>query len=220
MTAFQSSDFCSFLSLSASIFSPETGTYASSSLSSESEELYFLERVAIPVMGETNALNGWVGPEKAYQDFRYGQSYVEVKSKHGSSSCSVVISSEHQLASNESESLFLFVVEENDANGSADGTSLAEFVSRIRDSLGSPLAKSQFVSKLLSVGYEPEIDYDSRWTLGEVLVYRVCNGFPRLVDVGDGISRVSYSLDLKSCTEYLITIDSMEKGLRGEHGQS
>ena len=111
--------------------------------------------------------------------------------------------------------LFLFVLEENDANGRSEGLSLTQLVTRIKDSLGSPLTKNEFISKLLSVGYEFEVDYDTRWTIGEELIFQVCEGFPRLVDVGEGLSRVTYSLDLKACTEYLTTVDILKDSLRG-----
>lgn len=180
-------------------------------------ELLFLESLAIPTMGETNAVRGWVGPEGNHQDYHFGQTFVEIKSKHGSSSSKVIISSEHQLAKNDSERLFLYVLEENEANGN-HGLSLTELAERVRNSIGSPIVRNEFFLKMLQVGYDFKTDYDTRWTTGNTNVYEVEGEFPRIADVESGLSHVSYALDLKECSDYEVDESLLLRCMRGIHG--
>lgn len=61
-------------------------------------ELLFLERYAIPALGEFEALSGWDGPEGGTRDFSYGQTHVEAKTKRGSGIPRITISSARPAA--------------------------------------------------------------------------------------------------------------------------
>lgn len=177
-------------------------------------ELLFIEDYVLTTVSEIQAMQGWVGPESASQDFRFGQTGVEVKSKHGSSTHKVKISSEDQLKVNESERLFLCVTEINESNND-NGLSLSNLVRRINKKLSFAPARSLFSLKLLAVGYDPNEDYDTAWTIGETHFYEVIEGFPRIVDAQDGVSRISYVVDLEYCKDYIIDAQSVRKSIRG-----
>lgn len=180
-------------------------------------ELVFLKRYGIPTMGESNAVKGWIGPEKGRQDYRFGQTFIEVKSKRGAGANTVTISSEHQLYSSDEERLFLYVLEENEANGNG-GSSLTELATRIKDSLSSPIARTEFMGKMLQAGFDFVTRYDTRWTLGKEFIYLVEGSFPRLINLSDGISHVTYSIDLSACVEYMSDATTMRYGMRGNNG--
>lgn len=180
-------------------------------------ELLFLQRFAIPNMGEVNAIRGWIGPEKGRQDYRFGQTFIEVKSKRGAGANTITVSSEHQLYASDDEELFLYVVEENEANGNG-GRSLTELATDIRDSLSSPIARAEYVGKMLRVDYDFKTNYETRWTIGKELVYLVDGAFPRIVDPATGLSRVTYALDLSVCVEYLSDAPRLGLSMRGNHG--
>lgn len=177
-------------------------------------ELLFIEDHVLPTVSEMQAIQGWVGPEYAPQDFRFGQTGVEVKSKHGSSKHKVKISSEDQLKVNESERLFLCVTEINESNND-NGLSLSDLVRRINRRLSFAPARTLFYLKLFAVGYDQNVDYDTTWTVGETQFYEVLDGFPRIVDAQNGVSRISYVVDLEYCKDYEIDAQSVRKSMRG-----
>lgn len=103
-------------------------------------ELLFLKRVSAAIYEPSNALSGWTGPERSKRDFGYGQIFVEVKSKRGSSNSEIGISSEEQLNTNESERLFLYVVELNSATDEDKAAfSLTDVVNDVQMLFDSPL---------------------------------------------------------------------------------
>ncbi len=179
-------------------------------------ELYFLHHMAIPTVGEQQAIQGWTGPLDAPQDFQFGQTFIEVKSKWGGGSNAVTISSESQLSTNETEKLFLFVLEINQANGSG-GITLSEYAQVLRNSMASPIAVSMLASKLSQAGFDFTTKYDSRWSLGQEACYNVRDKFPRIVNVMLGVSQVSYKLDLNLCTDYQCDVLAALNAIRGSN---
>ena len=183
-------------------------------------ELLFLKRYALSAYEGGEALKGWMGPEAGIHDFTYGQLGVEVKTKRLSGLSHVTISSEQQLTVNETEQLYLYVVEVNAAPRSV-GRSLADYVNEVRELLISPLLKELFDTKLSEVGYSSLEDYsDSSWSEGRMTFYEVRDGFPRIDTqlVGPAISRVSYQIDLNACSEYLVSEDVVIAGLGDGNG--
>lgn len=180
-------------------------------------ELDFLEYVVLNIYGATSALNGWCGPENGKRDFAYGQTFVEVKSKRGSSSTGVRISSEEQLNLNSSERLFLYV-EEINSSGAEDESAftLADVVTRVESLLESPMQIAMFQSKLAEIGYLQEDDYSTiYWTKGLTEAFEIRDGFPRIDSnsCDPGVSSVCYNLDLAYCADYEIDIDLIAEAL-------
>lgn len=179
-------------------------------------ELLTLKDCILPVMDEESALCGWSGPDGGTQDFNYGQTAIEVKSKRKSSQSHVLISSETQLSASSNERLFLRVVELN-FEQSRKGFTLNDVVAETRGSLSSPLHRAHMDSKLASAGYFEEDSYEAfAWSLGSIYTYEVVLGFPRIAkdSVDCGIDRVSYRLDLDYCAEFLSSDQEIAASLR------
>lgn len=195
---------------------------ARSKLSSEAQrgliaELRFLGGEALERLGPDNALAGWVGPEGSPRDFSYGQVFVEVKSKRSSANPKVVISSEEQLNASDSEQVFLYVIELNDAPTDAkEAFSLNDVVAETKAAFDSPLRGATLDNKLAEVGYFDEDDYsDSKWSEGGSYCYAVVEGFPKIDSrsCAPGVSCVTYSLDLDYCDSYLVESSEILKAL-------
>lgn len=181
-------------------------------------ELRFLERDSLAVHNERDAICGWSGPELGARDFEYGQVLVEVKSKRSSANTSIAISSEKQLNVNESEQLFLCVIELSSTTAEDDkGFTLTDVVDEVKGGLESSLQRSALESKLAKVGYFDEDDYsDTKWSEGETYYYAVLDGFPKIDSrsCSPGVSRVTYQVDLDYCEEYLVDREQVINAMR------
>lgn len=181
-------------------------------------ELRFLERDSLAAHNERDAICGWSGPELGARDFEYGQVLVEIKSKRSSANTSIAISSEKQLNVNESEQLFLCVVELSSTTAEDDkGFTLTNVVDEVRGSLESSLQRAALESKLAKAGYFDEDDYsDTRWSEGETYYYAVLDGFPKIdsQSCSPGVSRVTYQVDLDYCEEYLVDREQVINAMR------
>lgn len=182
-------------------------------------ELLMLKDNALEALPPHDALEGWTGPESGPRDFAYGQTFIEVKSKRSSANPRIVISSEEQLNTSDSEELFLYVVELNSAPVSdSDSFTVTDVVRETLNMFESPIHRAKLDTKLGSVGYFDEDDYsETRWTLGRTSYYKVEGGFPRITSSScpSGVSRVTYQLDLDYCEDYLVgkptVIGALEK---------
>lgn len=181
-------------------------------------ELYFLKRVATTAYEARDALSGWTGPDRARRDFGYGQIFIEVKSKRGSSNSEIGISSVGQLNTNSSERLFLYVVELNCAT-TEDKTafSLADVVNDVQTVFDNPMDLARFQEKLADAGYFPEDDHSlSLWSEGITETYEVKEGFPRIVSGScpPGVMAVTYKIDLDYCPDYKVNQSVLISALR------
>jgi len=156
-----------------------------------------------------DAINAWVGPKEAPQDFILGKYAVEVKSICGSNRNTVRISSENQLVSH-LESLFLrvFYLTE-DATGNA-GESLNSLVWRLKAEWqpSEPAAVLAFEDILQAAGYMELPEYDlPRYHVIRTSTYLVSAEFPKIEpsSLKPGVKNVAYDIDL-----------SLLKGFEGE----
>lgn len=182
-------------------------------------ELAFLQDEALEALNASDALKGWVGPEEGPRDFTYGQTFIEVKSKRSSANPNISISSEDQLSCGPNESIFLYVMELNNAPAeSVEGITLAEAVDSARAVLDSPIDQALFDAKLSNVGYFDEDDYsDEKWTKGEIRYYVVNGDFPKIDSSScpNGVSRVNYQIDLNCCDEFQTDKATVRKAMVG-----
>lgn len=176
-------------------------------------ELMFLQRFAFEVYSQGEALAHWAGPDAGRRDFEFGQTFVEVKSKRDSASPAILISSEMQLNKNESERLFLYVVELSESmEDNPKAFTVSDLVREIKMCLVSPFDIAMFEKKLANVGYFDEDDYSAdRWTEGETSIFEVRGEFPRITSENcpAGIMKVKYQIDLSCCQDYLANEDSL-----------
>jgi hypothetical protein len=142
------------------------------------------------------AVNGWVGPLGADQDFVFSDTVLEVKAiRPGANEIS--ISSLDQLSSPLPIKLVIFSMR-SAVPGEHDAFSLNEVVARLESLISSdPGALLTFKDRLLEAGFVEQNYYDTicfehienKW-------YAVDVGFPRLTtqSVAEGITRVEYTI--------------------------
>ena len=171
-------------------------------------ELIFLERMLIPTLQPYKALDSWTGPQGAAQDFEVGAVHIESKSHGRSPSPSIRISSEYQLNEQELEALYLSVVEVSTAQTSeTDASTLTEIAHRIKQAIATvdPSAINILEDNLLAAGFKWTDDYSSwRWTVGDIQLYQVKDGFPRITpsDLRLGVENVRYGVSLTECEPF------------------
>jgi hypothetical protein len=167
-------------------------------------ELTFLRELIDRGMVVRAAVEAWLGPERAHQDFIFGNTAVEIKALSGAERNSVRISSEDQLESL-NDALFLRIYRLSDLDAASGAQSLNQLVSLIMGRLDEAQAIESFEQKLVARGYAPIPEYDAPLlVVSEVRSYRVGDGFPRLVRSGmpRGVMNVAYDLALEVIESY------------------
>jgi hypothetical protein len=168
-------------------------------------ELIYLERFAIPFRGARLALDGWVGPLEADQDFRLGDRLVEIKSSSPGAG-SVVISSADQLDVSTIPLFLVIVLLEGGKPGVAGAVSLNDLVLRTRAALENDNeAATMFEDRLGAAGYVEKPEYSERgYSFLQIRHFRVSDAFPRIVtsQLPSGITHVRYELNLSSCLPF------------------
>ncbi len=163
------------------------------------------------------AISFWSGADKEPHDFYVNNSAIEVKTTSAKSTEKIRISSEHQLNPKDVENtLFLYVNMVRKSR--SDGETLPGIIKSIQNGLSEPY-KSLFEEKLFKYGYIPSCE--ERYTLGFHLrshqTYEVKVDFPNIVpeNLDNGISEVTYSLDLNACTNFVIKWNDIVNILKG-----
>ena len=99
-------------------------------------ELFVLERLLLPRMDASSAVTAWRGPLGAPKDFEIARVAIEAKTRRGGATPSLAITSESQLDEKGVDSLFLHVVELDEAPTDAtDGVTLQDVAERVRGHL-------------------------------------------------------------------------------------
>lgn len=184
-------------------------------------ELIVIERYLLPHLSASNAVSSWHGPLGSPKDFEIGRIGIEAKARRGAASPYITISSEYQLDDSGTDTLFLHVVELDQAPADERrGFSLSELVSRIHEKVSSAdySAVGSFESLLSAAGFSFEDDYsDSRWIKGPSRLYEVSGNFPRITGRGltSGVSKVKYVVSLNECEPFLVEDDALESLLKG-----
>jgi hypothetical protein len=181
-------------------------------------ELVCFQRVAMKRLEPKEALRSWTGPQRAAHDFVFGQTSIEVKSNRGAGTPNITVSSSSQLSVNDEESLFLYVVEVNQAVSRPEGRSIADYVSGTRELFVSPLDALEFDLELSQVGYSETDDYSSTlWSVGSIRCFTVSQDFPHIEEesLNPAISCVTYKVNLNCCNPFEISEEQMQNSLRG-----
>ena len=161
-------------------------------------EIFFLSAILDAGVEADIALESWVGPDDAPQDFVLGDGAVEVKATVSSAGFPAKIGSLEQLDDSFLSPIFLtgirFAVGES-------GSTLPERVAELEERLAAdPAAVSVFRERTFAAGYaDSHADkYTRRFLDKEAYVHVVAEGFPRLVrgSVPAGVSKAQYEIDL------------------------
>ena len=182
-------------------------------------ELFVLERILLPSMDASSAVTAWRGPLGAPKDFEIARVAIEAKTRRGGATPSLSITSESQLDERGVDSLFLHVVELDEAQTDAtDGVTLHDVAERIRGRLLSlDLGSSGILETRLSAsGYREEDDYSGhRWLEGATRIYLVTGNFPRITsgEIRSGVSTVRYSVSLADCEPFATSVSALNAAL-------
>lgn len=162
-------------------------------------------RVVAAEMGYAGAVGAWQGPLQGIHDFNHAGIAIEVKTVLGPGSWLRI----SRLAQLETTGLSALAMARPRLHESAIGTSLADSVKEIRDSIGrdDPAALAEFNERMIRAGYL-EIDAamyaNSRFTLHDIRWYEVVRDFPRLTtaSVPAGIVDGTYVIDERSIGQF------------------
>lgn len=163
-------------------------------------ELWMLRLLMDTSLG-SDALNCWLGPLRAAQDFHIREGAIEVKSTIQAGSFLARINSIEQLDCDRTPTfLCAFRFEEN-----IDGFSLADLVAQLRMRFGQAGVRRGFEALLMIMGYLDEHAwlYERTLTLKEAKAFRVKGEMPRLTRavLPVAIRSAAYVLDLDAVEE-------------------
>lgn len=172
-------------------------------------ELDILQRLITQFGPE--AVQYWKGPDSAAQDFQLETSAIEVKSTINEYKTAVMISNIQQLDKDNRSNLYLcFMRYETFLE---KGTTLPALVGRILQLISGTKWTDLFNEKLLGQGYftQDAPKYKAGYVSRNALYFDVTDTFPKIIrkTIPNGIIDVSYSVDLKQCSNYEISFKAI-----------
>lgn len=186
-------------------------------------ELITMLELLAPAVGSAAAIQAWVGPQRAHQDFQFAGVAVEVKTTASKGPQIVRVSSERQLDTIGVGSLFLYVVslDERSTEGdeNSDGETLPEVVQRLRHATASNAAERDLLEdRLLEAGFrsaDADHYHTRRFAVRNRSLFEVKDGFPRITeaDLPSGIGEVVYSLSLSACDPFAVGLERLSEAL-------
>lgn len=172
-------------------------------------ECYFMRNYLKRNTNFSICIDAWKGPQRAVQDFQYGNWAVEVKTTQGKNHQKIHISSERQLDTSFVPFIYLYhlSLEVRDHHGET----LNEVIESLSVLFGdNSIALSVFRLKLLEYGYfdRHKVLYEETgYTIRNLNIYRITEDFPRITEQGlsPEIGDVRYSLIIPSNPSWYIT---------------
>lgn len=184
--------------------------YGNEGLSSERQrglygELWWLRRMIEAGIEPATCISAWKGCERAYHDFQFEGHIVEVKTTMTKEPRAVVINNERQLDDRGLSSLHLLVITLLKVDG--QGETLTEIVNSLRENFVSRSSLIYaFEHSLRESGYldiHSHLYIDS-YVANKEELFRVGDGFPRIIEVPQGLGNIRYSLVIAACRPFLI----------------
>lgn len=168
-------------------------------------EILVLKNILIPRLGETLALEAWMGPLLSPKDFIFENSWIEVKTISSSTDC-IRISSIEQLDSVNNGQI---VIVRLDSSNFADQTSLSinDLYNDMVNQLQDPIARSLLDEKLIAMGYCFNRLYENiRFSLKKMELYEVKADFPAIkrVNISPAITHAEYDISIPSIEDFKI----------------
>lgn len=187
--------------------------YGQKGLSSERQrglfgELYWLRKLLENDIGCMCAINAWNGCEKGYHDFKIGGLTVEVKTTISKEPRRVFINNERQLDDRGLTSLHLLVLSLIMSDGG--GETLPEIIDSILLAISDyPFEKMKFQQCLINAGYLDihKSIYLNTYTIKKEELFIIKEGFPRIIDMPNGLGDIKYSLTIAAAKSYLFDIN-------------
>lgn len=171
-------------------------------------ELLFLLHFALPSFTFMQAVEGWVGPLGAPQDFRYPDRAFEIKTM-GFGANAVKISSAEQLDNPGLRLQLVVAMLATAGKEDAAAFTLPDIVDALRKKIESDsYAYQLFEERLLAIGYFDHEEYCiHKYNLERFRFFNIRDEFPRIIRscLPSGIGKVIYEVDLAFCQSYEIT---------------
>jgi Putative PD-(D/E)XK family member, (DUF4420) len=179
-------------------------------------ELSVLRDVLLPEVGSA-AILAWTGPDRQLQDFQFPDGAIEVKTASGNSAEIVRIANERQLDSDAAGQLYLITLA-LDARREGPGLTLPDLVDDLRGEMQPLGMAAEFEQRLNIGGYletQAHLYSDRSYAVRQRLVHAVTGSFPRITehDLPDGVSDVSYTLDLHAASAFRTSEPEMIRSL-------
>ncbi|GEN46738.1 PD-(D/E)XK motif protein [Alkalibacillus haloalkaliphilus] len=175
-------------------------------------ELYLIKLKVNAGIDKALVINGWIGPEGANRDFSYNRLEVEVKTSLYRANEKVKIANEFQLDENRLNHLYMYHLSlEKTPNC---GVTLPSLVNEVKDLFQTdPFIYQRFNDKLDEWNYDDlhDLSYDTSYEIRKESVFEVKGRFPRILpsEMRQGVSGVSYSINLVDCEDYLVNKNEM-----------
>jgi hypothetical protein len=172
-------------------------------------ELVVLERLSRRI-GVARALVAWRAPHGSIRDFESGAESIEVKTYAPSSGAVVQISDPLQLLPDPGVPLLLACQALSRTDG--QGFALPELVRQVRKSFDSDhVLGDDLTNALAARGYlDSHSDrYLTRYTLGEMMVFQVRDGFPRIdpAQITPGITALQFAVSVAALSRFAVNVD-------------
>ncbi len=161
--------------------------------------------------------DAWKGPERAVQDFQFGNWAVEIKTTQGKNHQKIHISSERQLDTSFVPFIYLYHLSLEVRNH--HGETLNEIIDNLSLLMAeNSRALSVFRLKLLEYGYfdRHKVLYnETGYTIRNLNIYKITDDFPRITEQGlsPEIGDVRYSLIIPSNPSWFLTEKELFKKL-------
>lgn len=173
-------------------------------------EIWLMLNRFLPILGIDAAINGWLGPLSAPQDFWYpGSGFHEAKSI-GPTATSIRISSEYQLDEPTMELVVMHVPQVVETELGA--TNLVLLVERVRTALADAGVRQDALTLRLSqMGVDEDQPYyaDMWFRVTTVEVFELNGLFPavRQSALPSGVKRVRYSIERTAIAPFLVSTE-------------
>jgi hypothetical protein len=177
-------------------------------------ELAFLREYLMSRLIPLCAIQAWVGPTGAQQDFQWQRRACEVKTTASKQHQKLRISNELQLDTGSLEVLWLYHLSLDVHRES--GETLPQAIETIRSSFAhDPAASDLFAVRLLESGYHSghaERYSTTGYAVRNATFYLVRDGFPRLIeqDLPSGVGDVSYTISVAACREFQVPVSEVK----------
>ena len=181
-------------------------------------ECFFMRNFLKQNNNFSSCVDSWKGPERAVQDFQYGNWAVEIKTTQGKNHQKIHISNERQLDT--SFVPFIYLYHLSLEVRVHHGETLNEVIGSLLSLLSNNArALNVFRLKLLEFGYfdRHKILYDeSGYTIRNLNVYKITENFPRITEEGlpPEVGDVKYSLIIPANPTWSITEDELFEKLK------
>jgi len=168
-------------------------------------ELLFLREVAIPLYGKLKAVESWIGPMQAPQDFDFDRRLVEVKAIHTSGKNIRVASVEQLDVSGIPFSLVIVVLDRVPEGDAGCITPIGLIIELLTNLEPDPEAKALFENRVALTGFNESPECHERvFSFQRIRHFTVESDFPRLTRqlLPVGIGDVVYEIMVSSITPY------------------